>query len=171
MVINIKRYQCESCAHKAAFQDGSPACAFHKRAIDPNEDFCSWHTSSNDSISCPICGQTKRQNEFFIFPIEDKNVIVCSKCAQYIGTCATCVRGNICPLANDHSAPQVIPQTVQQGNMIMTIQIKNPKLVVKHCQKCKCSDGSDPSIKDVVCFKDENGTLCSHWQILPQLLQ
>lgn len=171
MISNIKKYLCNSCFNKAAFQDGTPACAMHKCQINPETDFCSWHISNADSIICPICNQAKRQKEFYIYTFNDKYAIICKDCAPHMNSCTTCLNKNNCSLANDHSAPQVIPKVVQQGMMTMQIEIKNPKLVVKHCQKCKCSDGADPTIRDIICFKDENGTLCSNWQILPQLLQ
>lgn len=168
---NTKKYSCKTCANQASDQSGAPACTIHKRLINLETDFCSWHTSPTDAITCPLCGQKRKQKEFYIYLFEDKTLLVCQDCTHHIGTCPTCISQVKCDFANDHSEPQTVTKTIQQGMMMMQTQIKNPKLVMKHCQKCKCSDGADPTIADISCLKEQGGTTCPNWQILPQLLQ
>ena len=171
MLSKTKTYLCKTCSNKAATQNGSPACAYHKCLINPEEDFCSWHASLNDSYTCPLCRMPKKSKDFYIYLFDDKNVLICKDCSPHMNTCNICAYGQICGFMNDHSEPSYITKTVQQGMMMMQTQVKNPKLIVKHCQKCKCSDGADPSIKDVTCFKEQGGTICPNWQIRPELLQ
>ena len=172
MISNTKGYLCKNCIHKGTTRNGSSACSLHKHYINEDTDFCSWHASNNDSFICPICKQNINIKDIIVFIDKNKNsILLCESCLQYMGTCATCMNNNNCGFRADKTEPQTIPKIVQQGMMRVQTQIKNPKLVIKHCQKCVCSDGANPAIKDITCFKDENGTLCSNWQILPTLLQ
>ena len=171
MITNTKFYSCSICANKSKTQDGRDACKFHKRLINLNKDFCSWFINQNDNITCPLCHKNKQSKDFLVYVFDDKIVPICADCSQNVDGCGTCNYQNSCGLLNDHSEPPYITKTVQQGMMAMQTQIKNPRLVVKYCQKCKCSDGADPTVRDVVCFKEQGGTLCPHWQILSTLLQ
>ena len=172
MTSNTKGFLCKNCGHKGATRGGSPACIYHKCLINPETDFCSWHIDENIKDACPICGQSKKSDELIVYITKDEQTtFVCKDCLQFMGQCTTCINGRICPLVADMTEPTYVMRNVRQGMMTMQTQVKNPKLIVKHCQKCTCSDGADPSIKDVVCFKDAGGTLCSNWQILPQLLR
>jgi hypothetical protein len=170
MITNTKYYLCKSCANRTKTLDGQDKCNLHVCPIDINKDFCSWNTSQTGNFTCPICQKSKRSKEFYVYTFETKNLMVCEECVQHIGTCATCANQH-CKLMDDNSEPHTVTRTIRQGAMIMQTQVTNPNLVVKHCQKCKCSNGVDPAIQDIVCFKGQNGSSCSNWQILPELLQ
>ena len=172
MNTNTKGFICKTCGHRGATNNGTPACSYHRCLINPETDFCSWHINQDIKDACPVCGTPQKANDLTVY-ITDKGEItyVCKNCLQYMGVCQTCIHQSDCGLMNDKTEPPYIMKVVRQGMMTMQTQVKNPKLVVKHCQKCVCSDGTDPSIKDVTCFKEQNGTLCSNWQILPVLLQ
>ena len=169
--MKFNQYLCKSCSRQATTQNGSPACSYHKCLIDLENDFCSWHTSLSNSYTCPICGQKKKQKEFYVYPFDDKVAIICQDCAPHMSSCLTCDSKDKCDFQNDHSEPPVVMKTIQQGMMMMQVQVKNPKLIVKHCQKCRCSDGADPSMYDITCFKESDETMCPNWRIQQTLLQ
>ena len=157
---------CKTCAMKSHFQDGSPGCSKFKIHIVPEEDYCSWHETIQALATCDICKKQFSTKDLVICYINDiKFCTICQECSSYMQTCRTCVHKNICGFANDTSEPPYVMRTIQQGMMTMQTQVKNPKLIIKHCQKCKCSDGADPSIRDIICFKEINGDGCPHWQI------
>lgn len=162
--MSIKK--CKTCSVLGAFSDGSPGCGKFQIKVNPEEDYCSWHTTIANIMNCSLCGKQVQAKElyYWISQDESRTYQICEQCLNIIGTCATCKYGNICNFRNDHSEPQVIMKTVQQGFMTMQTQVKNPKLIVKHCQKCHCSDGADPSIRDIICFKDEDN-MCAKWEM------
>ena len=162
----MKKY-CRTCASASKTQDGRDACARFKILINPNEDFCSQHVTKGQTGTCELCRVHLPFDQFYIWVTADesKNYIVCKNCLANIGSCNTCKYQTQCGFAADHSAPQVIMKTVRQGMMQMQTQVKNPTLVVKHCQKCRCSDDADPHVQDVYCFRDENGANCSKWEM------
>ena len=160
MKTTINAFFCKTCAHKGTAQNGSPACALHKKIINPDEDFCSDHIDPKDSINCEWCGQPTPPDEIKIWIIDDKHKFLCPHCSQMVNTCQTCAYGNDCGFANDHSMPQIVNQTVRQGGMIMQTQVKNPKLIEKHCLSCRCSCDDKGT-----CLRDENGANCGHWLV------
>lgn len=158
---------CKNCASLSKTQDGRDACARFKILINPNEDFCSQHVTKGQTEVCDICKVHLPTNQLINWLSNDlsKSYWVCNNCLNSMNTCATCKRGNICGFKSDRSEPQMIMRTTSNGMMRMQTQVKNPHLVMKHCQKCACSDGADPSIRDICCFKDENGANCKRWEI------
>ena len=158
MPMTIKTYLCKSCANLGATQDGSPACILHKKFIDPNEDFCSDHINITNNITCEWCGQMVTPKEINIWTFNDVNKFLCPHCSQMVNTCQTCAYGNDCGFANDYSMPQMVNQTIRQGFMTMQTQVKNPKLIEKHCLSCRCSCDNKGT-----CLRDEHGANCGHW--------
>lgn len=94
-------------------------------------------------INCELCGQPHPQEATIITYFNDKYLITCPHCWGFIGQCQTCEYGTSCGFIDDHSEPQVIPKTIRHENMVMTTQVRNPKLVEKHCISCRCSYGTD----------------------------
>ena len=158
---------CKTCASLSKTQDGRDACARFKILINPNEDFCSQHVTKGQTEVCDICGTHLPIDQFYIWTNSDetKQSLICGNCLKAMNTCATCEFGNICGFKSDRSEPQIVMKTVNNGMMRMQTQVKNPNLVIKHCQRCTCSNGADPHIRDIVCFKDENGEGCKKWQM------
>lgn len=148
-----------------ATSDGTPACAKFKIAIKPEEDFCAWHVNEN-ATTCALCGSPEN---IILYNFEDEFVPVCQNHAKQLISCKTCMHGKICGFTSDRSEPQVVTKTVRQGGMIMQMQVKNPKLVEKHCNSCYCSVSSETS-NDIVCCKDSNGDSCPHWALDSSLL-
>ena len=162
MIINTNRYSCRDCVHRGTSQNGSSACVLHQKLIDIEKDFCSSHAINNQTAICRIC---QKPQVDFIYQFEDKILLLCADCQKHMGTCATCDHMNQCGFKNDHSEPQVVMQTIQQGFATMQVQVKNPRLIQKHCPTCHCSYDNEN------CQQDENGVNCSSWLPLPELLQ
>ena len=158
---------CKTCASKSKTQDGRSACARFKILINPDEDFCSKHVTQGQTDVCDLCNIHLPMNQFCIWinPEGTNNYLICKNCYSKIYSCITCKYGNICGFSNDHSEPQMVMKTIRQGMMTMQTQVKNPNLVIKHCQKCHCSDGADPHIKDVTCFKEQDIGVCPKWEM------
>lgn len=160
MKTTINAFLCKNCAHRGVAQNGSPACIIHKKIVNPEDDFCSDFANPKDNINCEWCGQSTPPDEIKIWIIDDKPRFLCPHCSQMVNTCQTCAYGNECGFANDHSMPQIVNQTVRQGGMIMQTQVKNPKLVDKHCRSCRCSCDDKGT-----CLRDEHGVNCGHWLV------
>ena len=147
---------CKTCALRGATDTGAPACSKFKIPIDDIENNgCTWHTTN--ILTCEICGQPK--DTVMIWQNDNTEKLICSGCYNLIGSCYTCVNANICNFKNDHSEPQVVSKTIQQGFMTMQTQVKNPHLVEKHCSICRCSDVNNN------CLKDDTGAECPNWQL------
>lgn len=161
-----KLTKCKTCGFKGNFQNGTPACSKLKIAIDPENDFCSWHISENSVTYCDFCKTTIPIKDTFINYFGDKMLLICQNCNNLLGTCHTCVHMAECNFRNDHTEPQMVMKTVRQGMMMMQTQVKNPNLIKKHCTKCNCSYGTNGE-----CLKEVNGDGCQSWQLPPELLQ
>lgn len=147
---------CKTCALRGATNTGTPACSKFKIPIDDIENNgCTWHITNIPT--CEICGQPK--DTVMIWQNDNTEKLICTDCYNLIGSCRTCANANICNFKNDHSEPQVVSKTIQQGFMTMQTQVKNPHLVEKHCSTCRCSDVNNN------CFKDDNGANCTNWQL------
>lgn len=156
--MNIK--PCKTCANKAQFQDGTPACALHKRQIDLEKDFCSWHKPENQTTQCAVCNRPFNNDDLFYWLNQDETVSywICQDCLNQIGTCNTCRFIGECGFANDHSEPQIVMKTIRQGFTTIQTQGKNPNLIQKHCISCRCGNGED-------CMRDEQGVNCGHFML------
>lgn len=157
MPINIK--PCKTCDLLGVAQDGQPTCFKFKIPIeDINSQGCSWHIFQ--SSTCDLCKQ--KTNNIFIWQDDNNNqLILCENCFNQLHTCNNCTYINICGFKNDHSEPQIVMQQTQKGFMTMQTQVKNPRLIQKHCPSCRCSYGHN----DTNCMKDENGINCGSWEL------
>lgn len=65
---------------------------------------------------------------------------LCNQCAQIPAQCGLCEKSEICPFQTDPSPlPQIVVQTIQQGNMTTRRQIKNPDRIAITCKtQCPC---------------------------------
>lgn len=160
MLTTTKGFLCKTCTHRGVAQNGSPACVLHKKIINPDIDFCSDHINQQETIPCDFCGQPVSPDDIRIHIFDSATKFLCQHCSQMVGTCQTCAYGNDCGFANDRSMPQRVNQTVRQGGMIMQTQIKNPKLVEKHCLSCRCSFGTQGN-----CLREEPNAACSNWML------
>ncbi len=148
-------YRCKTCASRGTTQSNQPACAKFKISINPEEDFCAWHTNES-TTSCAFCGQT---GSLTIYELNDEILPLCANCSSMIGTCHTCENIATCDFQNDHNEPQVVMKTVRQGMMTMQTQIKNPVLVDRHCKHCQCG------LTTGDCLRDNNGIGCKNWKV------
>lgn len=120
--------------------------------------------SSNRTCRCDLCKQTIPTNQSYVIIFNTEAYSFCGNCYPKAYTCYTCVNAPNCAFSNDHSEPQVVQQTVRQGGMIMTTQVKNPNLVEKHCVTCRCSHATQ-------CLKEALGQSCTNWQLQKATLQ
>ena len=159
-------YKCKSCGQRGQTNDGREACAKFKIVINPEEDFCSWHTTK-DSSKCTFCGSA---DNLILYDIgNDDHLIVCSKCYPALFSCQTCSNAQDCSFAADRSEAQYVMKTVRQGFTTMQTQIRNPNLVSKHCSICHCGLATT-SPGDFICQKDNNEG-CKNWQLHPKFAQ
>ena len=156
------KYKCKSCVRKGKFQDGSDGCSKFNIKINLEKDGCSWH--KRDETTCCLCGNSD-DNMIILYGVNNDVYPFCNNCFKSYHTCQLCQDKNICEFKNDHSEPQIIMQTIRQGYMTMQQQVKNPKLIAKHCTTCHCSWGKEN------CHKDDNGINCPNWQLKTDLLQ
>ena len=161
MLINTNRYSCKDCANRGTGLNGSPACSLNQKLIDINKDFCSNHKVNTNNITCRICGKPQID---FIYPFEDKYLLLCADCNKYIGSCNSCIYVNNCGLKSDHSEPLYVTKTIRNGMGVIQTQVKNPNLIQKHCLSCRCG-------WEETCLKEQNEGNCSSWTPLPELLQ
>ena len=120
--------------------------------------------------TCPICHKQAPIKTMVIVEIEDYSIILCPQCFGYIGNCASCDYGKVCNFKNDHSEPQMIQQQKRMGMSIITMPMKNPHLVDKHCKTCRCA--YDFGIEEPMCQREnDNGLHCGRYKIMPEILQ
>ena len=111
-------YKCKSCGQRGQTNDGREACAKFKIVINPEEDFCSWHTTK-DSSKCAFCGSA---DNLILYDIgNDDHLIVCSKCYPALFSCQTCANAQDCL-----SVKKIIRKVVRIGNYILNLLNSNP---------------------------------------------
>ena len=161
MQTSINRFLCNTCVHRGFTNTGEPACILHKKLINLQEDFCSDHfNSSEGAIPCSLCKQNVKIRDIIVHINSDNEIqCFCADCYSKLYTCETCRYANECGFASDHSMPQMVMQNIQNGFMTMQTQVKNPKLVEKHCISCRCSCDNKGT-----CLRERsNEKLCTHW--------
>ena len=87
---------------------------------------------SKNIITCPKCGNRVHRSQGVVL---ENLEVVCENCSH--STCANCKNCG-CAFVEDKSMPDVVMQTIQQGNMTMQQQVKNPEKIRKHCTNCPC---------------------------------
>lgn len=157
------KYLCRTCRQQGTFRDGSPGCGKFNIKIDPNKDFCAWH-ENEDTPSCSFCGE---HEGLYLIYLDESWHYICANHHKVLYTCQACAHNQECGFQNDHSAPPYVMRQVRQGNMVIQQQVKNPKLIARHCPTCKCSFGNNND-----CFKEtcSNEPGCPNWQLQTGLL-
>mgnify|MGYP003432258283 CR=1 FL=1 len=87
-------------------------------------------------VNCRICGKECQG----IIDIADDNAIYCDNCYLALRDCPGCIHSAYCAFQQDTSIqePPMIEQTIQQGPMVMTKTVPNPKRIELTCKKCSC---------------------------------
>lgn len=155
---NIPFYtKCNSCDN-----NNNNVCSKFKIQITPN-DYCSWH--SWNKSKCIFCNTTEN---ILLAQFNDETYPLCQGHYNALMSCQGCINSQHCDFAADHSEPQIVTKVIQQGNMRMQVQQKNPNLLDKHCKICKCgyNDGSQ-----IICRKEHPEYECQNWQLQKDLLQ
>lgn len=110
------------------------------------KDMCPFH--QYNIPTCQICGR-----QVIGAPIldvsDDETHLMCADCANAGSSCQTCGKSSYCAFEHDSicKEPPYINRVVQQGNMRMQTQIRNPERVKATCFFCPCfdKDAEDPS--------------------------
>lgn len=105
------------------------------RAIDPSN--CSKPIKSDNLLTCDICGKQYLPRGATVEVHSGK--VICPTCAQQMAACGACAHSKICTFETDPSPiPKIVVQTVQQGNMRIQQQVRNPAREEITCKNCKC---------------------------------
>ena len=134
-------------------------CLLFGIPVNLDIDYCSKH--ADEIISCNICGAHMITPGFVQEDAEGNWLKYCDRCNQLFNTCQLCSHARTCEFeTNPDPMPKVIVKTVQQGNMVMQAQVKNPDRIAKFCHNCICwlSDGIDACGKEfnIGCYKQDN---------------
>ena len=139
---------CKTCALR---DEEKSICRLTGTIIDIKTDYCSRHVK--ELTICEVCQQPMLVVGSFVE--KDSNEVwhqYCGRCAQLINTCQACPKFQTCPFETDpNPMPKVVTRTVQQGNMVMQVQGRNPERVALLCPTCDC-------------WNDEFGCLKEHGQ-------
>ena len=142
--------KCNTCGYCDAARK---ACALYGRMIDVNADYCSKHVKLDNLEFCAICGNPIVGG---VYDVDSDNYLHL-ECARKLGTCATCVKSQICEFdTNPDPTPKAIMQTMRQGNMTIQQQVRNPDRIEKFCKDCACFCAENGCLK-------QNGC-CAQWQ-------
>ena len=134
-------FHCNTCGLRDPSQN---ICLLHKHQVDPNEDFCSKH---RQVYRCEHCGSITLSP---IIEVDNDTIhLWCMNCSQERNTCSFCVHNNICSFENDPSPlPKVVMKTMNQGNMYVQTQVRNPERIRETCQKnCECFDAENGCLR------------------------
>ena len=68
--------------------------------------------------------------------------LICEDCLNATGTCRMCEFAKTCDFeTNPSPLPKVVQKVIQQGNMQMATQVRNPERKKSTCEAgCKCYD-------------------------------
>ena len=155
MILSI--FNCGKCGHKLTAQ-GTLVCAINGKQIDPT-GICDKYTES--PYHCELCGQHLTASNCVIeLGISAPYHLLCHSCSEAMGGCRACKHENICTFRSDTSIrePQIVNQTIQQGNTRIQTQVKNPARIKLTCEKCKCYHGEECCKEEIArCGSFENG--------------
>lgn len=124
------RKNCDVCS----FLNEQNVC-FIERVVktDPSHSLCGNYR--NSVPRCDACGLLTTNG--ILTETKQGWITLCQSCYEKLDTCTMCK--TICGVQNDTSGiPKVIPQQIQQGNMIFQTNALNPALTEKYCPSCKC---------------------------------
>ena len=124
---------CRSCGF---LDQANLMCGLTGSAVsDPSAEFCSKH--NHNPLTCAICNRFAPPEATVIMENDD---VICFECYSHRGTCAICANAIGCEYeTNPSPLPKVIQRTVQKGNMITVINVKNPTRIEETCKKgCSC---------------------------------
>jgi hypothetical protein len=118
---------CETCGFRSP--NGKTCLIFQTEM-----QYCSKHEENPEK--CSICGNLMIKNTSIYD--SDKEIVICQNCNQMMKTCRFCLN-QYCAFEQDpNPMPKVVVQTIQQGNMTMQMQIRNPEREKMFCLTCNC---------------------------------
>ena len=93
------------------------------------------------SISCSCGCQVQDPRDQLVIFGESKEgyITICKKCISALGTCGACEKVRECLFETSSvNLPKVVVKTIQNGNVQMQTQIKNPDRIAQTCTYCSC---------------------------------
>lgn len=110
------------------------------------DDGCPLHQA--ELHTCELCGR-----EVVGAPVldvcGDEVHLICADCVSKGASCPTCGKSSYCAFEHDSicKEPPYVNRVIQQGNMRMQTQVRNPERVKATCFFCPCfdKDAEDPS--------------------------
>ena len=140
------------CARCGYLRDGQ--CTVFKEPRIPSANACPAY--SHYFEECHNCGQPTIPASLTLNHETLKGY--CPQCALTLYHCPTCAAGQSCEFeTNPSPTPKYIQKQVRQGNVIATIQEKNPSRVAELCKNCPCWND-----KENACCKENN--YCNKWK-------
>jgi ribosomal protein S27E len=116
-------------------------CRLFGHDINPNEDFCSKH--STEIITCDICGREMVKSQSVIEVQNGDHIrVMCHDCNSHMNTCVMCKNSQSCAFEDDPSPiPKTIQKKVRQGPVVAVTEVINPERVNITCKAgCVCYD-------------------------------
>lgn len=126
---------CFTCAFRTLNPQQCPLIGYNY--ADDRNQVCPYHTT--ELPKCDICGQIV-PDSMFTQKSDGSWIRICKNCQSKSGTCGGCSKSSTCDFeTNPSPIPKAVQKTIQQGNQIMIIQIKNPSRIDVTCRKnCPC---------------------------------
>jgi hypothetical protein len=126
--------------------------------VEDNDSACRKYIGHDSSV-CGFCGSLMPGKGEIVIMEDGSTVLSCPKCAERIGTCATCAQARACDFeTNPIQIPKQVQKVIRQGNMQMQTVIRNPEREKETCMKgCSCWDE-----ENCICLREAG--MCKSWR-------
>lgn len=106
-------------------EDAKPCCPYWKAEVP----------------KCSRCGQPDPA-PYIISNSDGSCKTLCQKCNSKLDTCGMCSKSSTCDYeTNPSPLPKAVQKTIQEGNQIAVITVKNDARIEETCAKnCECFD-------------------------------
>ena len=133
-------------------------CPIFQEQVNENNRACRKYIG-HDSAVCGFCGSLMPGKPEIVIMEDGTNLLSCPRCAERIGTCATCAQAKFCDFeTNPIQIPKQVQKVVRQGNMQMQTVIRNPEREKETCMKgCPCWDE-----ENCICLREVG--MCKSWR-------
>ena len=133
-------------------------CPIFNEKINPADKACRKYIGQ-DSPVCGFCDSLMPGKGEIVIMEDGETILSCPKCAERIGTCATCAQAHICEFETSNiQIPKQVPRVIRQGNMQMQTIVRNPEREKETCMKgCPCWDE-----ENCICLRETG--MCKSWR-------
>lgn len=137
---------CETCR---IYEKAQGVCRLTGIPMNATKDYCSKHIE--EFTLCEICRQPMIPLGYIEVDSDEEVHQYCDRCSKLMHTCQFCPKAQYCAFEMDpNPMPKVVMQTMQQGNMTMQTQIRNPEREKLFCHSCECW------YEETGCFREYN---------------